>query len=130
MNLASNLLRHRMRFFYAGWRRKSIPSKVGYHQTRYNQVCTCAKRNPPQNLASNSKPKSELKTTVCHFYQRGTCQKDKDHETGQAFYKHVYATCFSMGKEYRFIYLGFYVAFNIVQVISRRVVGRAEETST
>ena len=29
-----------------------------------------------------------------------------------------------------FIYLGFYVAFNIVQVISQRVVGRAEETST
>ena len=29
-----------------------------------------------------------------------------------------------------FIYLGFYVTVNIVQVISRRVVGRAEETST
>ena len=29
-----------------------------------------------------------------------------------------------------FIYVGFYVAFNTVQVISRRVVGRAEETST
>ena len=29
-----------------------------------------------------------------------------------------------------FIYLGFYVAFNTVQVISRRVVGRAQETST
>ena len=28
------------------------------------------------------------------------------------------------------IYLGFYVAFNTVQVISRRAVGRAEETST
>ena len=27
-------------------------------------------------------------------------------------------------------YLGFYVAFNTVQVISRQVVGRAEETST
>ena len=31
---------------------------------------------------------------------------------------------------YLFIYLGFYVAFNTVQVISRQVVGRAEETST
>ena len=31
---------------------------------------------------------------------------------------------------YLFIYLGFYVAFNTVQVILRRVVGRAEETST
>ena len=29
-----------------------------------------------------------------------------------------------------FFYLGFNVAFNTVQVISRRVVGRAEETST
>ena len=29
-----------------------------------------------------------------------------------------------------FIYLQFYVAFNTVQVISQRVVGRAEETST
>ena len=28
------------------------------------------------------------------------------------------------------IYLGFYVAFNTVQVISQRVVGMAEETST
>ena len=31
---------------------------------------------------------------------------------------------------YLFIYLGFYIAFNTVQVISRRVVGGAEETST
>ena len=31
---------------------------------------------------------------------------------------------------YLFVYFGFYVAFNTVQVISRRVVGRAEETST
>ena len=31
---------------------------------------------------------------------------------------------------YLFIYYAFYVAFNTVQVISRRVVGRAEETST
>ena len=31
---------------------------------------------------------------------------------------------------YLFIYLGFYIVFNTVQVISRRVVGRAEETST
>ena len=28
------------------------------------------------------------------------------------------------------VYLGFYVAFNTVQVISQRVVGKAEETST
>ena len=37
----------------------------------------------------------------------------------------------SAGGLYLFIYLfwGFYIAFNTVQVISRRVVGRAEETS-
>ena len=35
-----------------------------------------------------------------------------------------------LSKERLVIYLGFYVAFNTVQVISRRVVGRAEETST
>ena len=28
------------------------------------------------------------------------------------------------------IYLGFYIAFNTIQVMSQRVVGRAEETST
>ena len=39
-------------------------------------------------------------------------------------------SCFLMSYQCLFIYLGFYVAFNTVQVISRRVVGRAEETST
>ena len=38
---------------------------------------------------------------------------------------HIYKLLFDL-----FIYLGFYVAFNTVQVISRWVVGRAEETST
>ena len=37
---------------------------------------------------------------------------------------------FFLGLVCLFVYLGFYVAFNTVQVISRRVVGRAEETST
>ena len=36
----------------------------------------------------------------------------------------------SLSAKILFIYLGFYVAFNTVQIISRRVVGRAEETST
>ena len=35
-----------------------------------------------------------------------------------------------LSKMVQFIYLGFYVALNTVQVISRRVVGRPEETST
>ena len=40
-------------------------------------------------------------------------------------------TCVGLkGSKHRFIYLGFYIAFSTVQVISRRVVGRAEETST
>ena len=42
---------------------------------------------------------------------------------------HSYGRC-KLVYLFLFIYLGFYVAFNIVQVISRRVVGRAEETST
>ena len=44
----------------------------------------------------------------------------------------AYVWCWSKicGSLDEFIYLGFYVAFNTVQVISRRVVGRAEETST
>ena len=40
------------------------------------------------------------------------------------FYLHIHSI-FDL-----FIYLGFYVTFNTVQVISRRVVGRVEETST
>ena len=40
------------------------------------------------------------------------------------------AGCAGSNKVSLFIYLGFYIAFNIVQVISRWVVGRAEETST
>ena len=42
----------------------------------------------------------------------------------------IYCCCVDMAEFYLFIYLGFYVAFNTVQVISQRVVGRAEETST
>ena len=38
--------------------------------------------------------------------------------------------CDTSTEDFLFIYLGFYVAFNTVQVISRRVAGRAEETST
>ena len=43
-----------------------------------------------------------------------------------------FSYCFSQIplSHYLFIYLGFYMAFNTLQVISRWVVGRAEETST
>ena len=40
------------------------------------------------------------------------------------------AACVMLALIFGLVYLGFYVAFNTVQVISRRVVGRAEETST
>ena len=43
-------------------------------------------------------------------------------------YKHFYIWLSSFDLD--LIYLGFYVAFNTVQVISRWVVGKAEETST
>ena len=39
-----------------------------------------------------------------------------------------YISPWDINIQYLFIYLGFYVAFSTVQVISRRVVGRAEET--
>ena len=41
-----------------------------------------------------------------------------------------YASRIFLPLEGGFVYLGFYVAFNTVQVTSRRVGGRAEETST
>ena len=41
-----------------------------------------------------------------------------------------YSKSNTLPHQYIFIYLGFYVAFNTVQVISRWVVGRVEETST
>ena len=41
-----------------------------------------------------------------------------------------FAWVFRCARSSLFIYLGFYIAFNTVRVISRRVVGRAEETST
>ena len=42
----------------------------------------------------------------------------------------IRVSCMAYGCICLFVYLGFYVDFNTVQVISRRVVGRAEETST
>ena len=32
------------------------------------------------------------------------CQKDRDHEMGDTFYRHICATCFTMGKEHRHMY--------------------------
>ena len=43
---------------------------------------------------------------------------------------HMFYFPFHIQLFYLLIYLGFYVAFNTVQIISRRIVGRAEETST
>ena len=53
------------------------------------------------------------------------------HKATVADHGHIrYCICGNFYFYSLFIYLGFYVAFNTVQVISRRVVGRAEETST
>ena len=57
-----------------------------------------AQRLPPQNNTTHSKSKSETKTAICRFYQRAMCQHQKDHETGGVFYKHVCASCFTMGR--------------------------------
>ena len=45
-------------------------------------------------------------------------------------YSTILEICADFSLILHFIYLGFYVSFNTVQVISRWVVGRAEETST
>ena len=50
----------------------------------------------PKSVKSESKP-----IMACRFYQRGLCHNQRDHETGGTFYKHVCATCFSMGRENR-----------------------------
>ena len=60
-----------------------------------------AQRLPFQNVGAGSKSKSEAKSAVCRFFQKGMCQKDRDHETGGTFYRHICATCFTMGKEHR-----------------------------
>ena len=57
-----------------------------------------AQKLPSQTSSINSKSKSETKTAVCRFYQRGMCQHQKGHETGGTFCKHVCATCFTMSK--------------------------------
>ena len=66
-----------------------------------------AQRLPSQSLATGNKTKfdikpfSDTKSAVCRFFQRGMCQKDRDHETGGTFYRHICATCYTMGKEHR-----------------------------
>ena len=57
---------------------------------------------------------TQFSVLIYGYYQNRKCVKTKT----------------SSDKLNLFIYLGFYVTFNTVQVISRRVVGRAEETST
>ena len=65
-----------------------------------------------------------------HMYQ-GTCKTNDLHNDGPTSWTSGHDTDSYYSVSYSlFIYLGFYVAFNTVQVISRRVVGRAEETST
>ena len=64
------------------------------------------------------------KEKICQDFNANTCKHPSDHIVNGEIVKHACSFC------YLFIYLGFYVAFNTVQVIPRRVVGRAEETST
>ena len=60
-----------------------------------------AQRLPSQNVGAGGKTKTETKSAVCRFFQRGMCQKDRDHETGGTFYRHICSTCFTMGKEHK-----------------------------
>ena len=64
---------------------------------------------------------------VCHAFNTkmySHCSDEKDKKWKKENF------VLMMSKWVWFVYLGFYVAFNTVQVISRRVVGRAKETST
>ena len=61
-----------------------------------------AQRLPSQGTSTApTRFKSDLKPVVCKFYQKGTCQQQKNHETGGIFYRHICATCFAIGKEHR-----------------------------
>ena len=72
--------------YYVGWGRERLnglrPPKL-------------IKRFPSQTSCITRKHKDN-----CHFYQMDMCQNQKDHETGGTFYKHICATCFTMGKAY------------------------------
>ena len=65
-------------------------------------------------------------------YQKQLCQKRNSSITRMNKFPQLYNNIKVMVRSFihLFIYLGFYIAFNTVQVISRWVVGRAEETNT
>ena len=70
-----------------------------------------------QSTLTGSKDQTQSNNSSGHFW------------VGKPFYEGV-TIDYHINFIYLFIYFWFYVAFNTVQVISRRVVGRAEETST
>ena len=62
-----------------------------------------AQRPYTQNFGNNNSKQGKIegKSNICRFYQRGMCQNQRDHETGGFFYRHICATCYTMGKEHR-----------------------------
>ena len=77
--------------------------KIDWSETQTIDRIRRAHAQSQNNGGQNSKfPKSEAKPIMaCLFYQRGLCHNQRDHETAGTFYKHVCATCFSMGRENR-----------------------------
>ena len=73
--------------------------KVEWSETSKIDRITHAQRLPSQSVSTApTRFKSDLKPAGCKFYQKGTCQHQKDHETGGKFYRHICVTCFVQEK--------------------------------
>ena len=89
------------------------------------------KQDPDVNLASHDAVVMIAKATVSNIRIDSASLSWVINKPNQHFeYVCVKKLSLLPFRDNLFIYLGFYVAFNTVQVISRRVVGRAEKTST
>ena len=92
-------------------------------QIMTNQVKTQTLLSLMQSLTAKLDKQFKMQLSVIWHVKKGNEKHCNGNDKGDT--KHVNSQECNL-----FIYLGFYVAFNTVQVISRRVVGRAEETST
>ena len=59
-----------------------------------------AQRTPNSNTSLGRKFKSKDKGIPCHFYQKGTCGQETEHENGGQLYLHVCENCFAKGKSH------------------------------
>ena len=84
--------------------------------------------DPLSEALWNNPMVSKTQLFLPHWYNKGIISiSDMIYENGNYISQNNFKMVYHISL---FIYLGFYVTFNPVQVISRRVVPRAEETST